>query len=79
MPRKAPSATRLPRPRAPASGRRAEIVDVLVPGERSVEQLAGDVGQSLAGTSHPLRTHARAGLVATRRDGTRIYYRLTDD
>ena len=65
--------------RALASGRRAEIVDVLTQGERSVEELAGEVGQSLANTSHHLRTLARAGLVHTRRDGTRIYYRLASD
>jgi rhodanese-related sulfurtransferase/DNA-binding HxlR family transcriptional regulator len=65
--------------RALASGRRAEIVDVLAQGERSVEELAGEVGQSLANTSHHLRTLARAGLVDTRRDGTRIFYRLAGD
>jgi rhodanese-related sulfurtransferase/DNA-binding HxlR family transcriptional regulator len=65
--------------RALASGRRAEIVDVLAQGERSVEALAGEVGQSLANTSHHLRTLARAGLVSTRRDGTRIYYRLAGE
>jgi rhodanese-related sulfurtransferase len=65
--------------RALASGRRAEIVDVLAQGERSVEELAGEVGQSLANTSHHLRTLARAGLVSTRRDGTRIYYKLASD
>jgi rhodanese-related sulfurtransferase len=65
--------------RALASGRRAELVDVLAQGERSVEELAGEVGQSLANTSHHLRTLARAGLVATRRDGTRIYYRLAGE
>jgi rhodanese-related sulfurtransferase len=65
--------------RALASGRRAEIVDVLAQGERSVEELAGEVGQSLANTSHHLRTLARAGLVSTRREGTRIYYRLASD
>src|SRR5688500_2795116 len=65
--------------RALGSGRRAEIVDVLAQGERSVEELAGEVGQSLANTSHHLRTLARAGLVNTRRDGTRIYYRLASE
>ncbi len=65
--------------RALSSGRRAEIVDVLAQGERSVEELAREVGQSLANTSHHLRTLARAGLVDTRRDGTRIYYRLASD
>jgi rhodanese-related sulfurtransferase len=62
-----------------ASGRRTEIVDLLAQGERSVDEIAGEVGQSLANTSHHLRTLARAGLVSTRRDGTRIYYRLASD
>ncbi len=65
--------------RALASGRRAEIVDVLAQGERSVDELAGQVGQSLANTSHHLRALARAGMVATRRDGTRSCYRLASD
>lgn len=61
------------------SGRRAEIVDVLAQGERSVEQLSEQIGQSVANTSHHLRTLARAGLVRTRRDGTRIYYALAGE
>src|SRR5690349_8000801 len=58
------------------SGRRAEIVDLLAQGERSVEQIAEQIGQSVANTSHHLRTLARAGLVRTRREGTRIFYAL---
>lgn len=58
------------------SGRRAELIELLVQGERSVEQLAEQLDQSVANTSHHLRTLARAGLVAARRDGTRIFYRL---
>jgi len=65
--------------RALASGRRAEIADVLAQGERPVEQIAAELGQSLANTSHHLRAMARAGLVTTRRDGTRIYYALASD
>ncbi|SFK78430.1 ArsR/SmtB family transcription factor [Geodermatophilus ruber] len=65
--------------RALGNGRRAEIVDVLAQGERSVEALAGEVGQSLANTSHHLRVLARAGLVTTRREGTRIHYRLAGE
>lgn len=65
--------------KALASGRRAEIVDVLAQGERSVEEVAAEIHQSLANTSQHLRALARAGLVATRRDGTRIYYRLASD
>jgi rhodanese-related sulfurtransferase/DNA-binding HxlR family transcriptional regulator len=62
--------------KALASGRRTEIVDVLAQGERSVEEIAEEIAQSVANTSHHLRAMARAGLLTTRRDGTRIYYRL---
>jgi len=62
--------------KALSSGRRAEIVDVLAQGERSVEELASEIAQSVANTSHHLQALARAGLVTTRRDGTRIIYRL---
>jgi rhodanese-related sulfurtransferase/DNA-binding transcriptional ArsR family regulator len=61
------------------SGRRAEIVDVLAQGERSVEELAGEISQSVANTSQHLQVLARAGLVRTRRDGNRVFYRLADD
>ena len=58
------------------NGRRAEIVDVLAQGERSVEELGEQIGQSMANTSHHLQVLARAGLVRSRREGTRVYYRL---
>lgn len=59
------------------SGRRAEIVDVLAQGERPVDELAAEIGQSVANTSQHLQQLLRAGLVLTRREGTRIYYRLS--
>lgn len=65
--------------KAMASGRRTEIVDVLAQGERSVEEVAAELDQSVANTSHHLRAMARAGLVTTRRDGTRIFYALASD
>src|SRR5258708_33378584 len=65
--------------KALASGRRAEIVDLLAQGERSVEEVAAEIGQSVANTSHHLRALAQAGLVTTRRDGTRIFYALASD
>jgi rhodanese-related sulfurtransferase/DNA-binding HxlR family transcriptional regulator len=61
------------------NGRRAEIVDVLAQGERSVEQLGEEIGQSAANTSHHLQVLARAGLVRSRRERTRIYYRLAGE
>ena len=65
--------------KALASGRRAEIVDVLAQGERSVEQIAAEIDQSVANTSHHLRAMARAGVLRTRREGTRIVYMLASD
>lgn len=65
--------------KALASGRRAEIVDVLAQGARSVEEIAGEIDQSMANTSHHLRSLARAGLVGGRRQGTRIIYGLASD
>jgi rhodanese-related sulfurtransferase len=65
--------------RALASGRRAEIVDVLAQGERPVEEIAVEIGQSIANTSQHLQQLLRARLVRTRREGNRIYYALADD
>ena len=62
--------------KALANGRRAEIVDLLAQGERSVEQIAEEIGQSMANTSHHLRLLAGAGLLRSRREGTRIVYAL---
>lgn len=59
------------------SGRRAEIVDVLAQGERAVDELAAEIGQSVANTSQHLQQLLRSGLVLTRREGTRIFYRLS--
>jgi rhodanese-related sulfurtransferase len=61
------------------SGRRAEIVDLLAQGERSVDEIAREISQSVANTSQHLQVLARAGLVRPRRDGTRVYYRLASE
>jgi rhodanese-related sulfurtransferase/DNA-binding MarR family transcriptional regulator len=61
------------------SGRRAEIVDVLAQGERSVDEIAAEISQSTANTSQHLQLLARAGLVRSRREGTHIFYRLASD
>ena len=65
--------------KALGSGRRAELIDVLAQGERSVDELAQQIDQSVANTSHHLQVLARAGLVVGQRDGTRVRYRLTSD
>ena len=61
------------------SGRRAEIVDLLAQGERSVDEIASEIEQSVANTSQHLQVLARAGLVRSRRDGTRVFYRLANE
>ena len=65
--------------RALGNGRRGEIVDVLAQGERSVDELAAEIGQTVANTSQHLQVLARAGLVRSRREGNRVYYRLASD
>lgn len=65
--------------KALGNGRRAELVDVLAQSERSVEELAGEIGQSVANTSQHLQVLLRAGLVRTRRDGPWVYYSLAGD
>jgi rhodanese-related sulfurtransferase/DNA-binding HxlR family transcriptional regulator len=60
------------------NGRRLEILDILANGERTVERLAAETRLSLANASQHLQVLRAAGLVARRRDGTRIYYELSD-
>lgn len=59
-----------------SSGRRVQILEVLSQGERTVDQVAEAIGQSMANTSHHLRTLARAGMLSSRRDGTHIRYAI---
>jgi rhodanese-related sulfurtransferase len=65
--------------KALGSGRRAEIVDLLAQGERSVDEVASEIDQSVANTSHHLRALAAVGLLRSQRDGQRVIYRLTSD
>lgn len=59
-------------------GHRLEILELLAQGERSVEALAERVGLPVANASQHLRIMRRAGLLASRRDGKRVFYRLSD-
>lgn len=60
-------------------GLRLEILELLAQGERSVETIARLVGTSIANASQHLRLLRRAGVLATRRDGKRVLYRLADE
>jgi rhodanese-related sulfurtransferase/DNA-binding HxlR family transcriptional regulator len=65
--------------KAMGNGRRIELLDVLAQGERSVEELSTEIGQSVANTSQHLQVLARLGLIVSRRDGNRIHYRIAGD
>ena len=65
--------------KALASPRRLELLEVLAQAPRSVDALAQVTGQSVANASAHLQVLRQAGLVATRKDGTRIWYRLAGD
>src|SRR5438105_4834373 len=57
--------------RALASGRRAEIVDVLAQGERSVDDLTEEIGQSVAYCRGPYCVYADDAVRELRRRGFR--------
>ncbi|MCZ2525019.1 ArsR/SmtB family transcription factor [Streptomyces sp. NPDC059506] len=65
--------------KALANGKRLELLDLLAQGERSVDALARAAGLGLTTASAHLQTLRQAGLVATRRDGVRVHYRLAGD
>jgi ArsR family transcriptional regulator len=58
---------------------RLELLEHLGQGERSVEELAARAGLTFANASRHLRILRRASLVATRRDGKRVIYRLAGE
>jgi rhodanese-related sulfurtransferase/DNA-binding transcriptional ArsR family regulator len=55
---------------------RLELLDLLAQGECPVEPLAAAAGMKLTTASAHLQTLKASGLVRTRREGTRIVYRL---
>ena len=65
--------------RAFSSPRRLELLDLLAQGERTVEQLATESGQSSANASQHLQALHAAGMVTRERDGTRVRYTLAGE
>ena len=61
-----------------AAPARLMILEQLAQGDRGVETLAGKAGLSVANCSQHLQQLRRAGLVAGRRDGKAVIYRLSD-
>src|ERR1051326_8570254 len=62
--------------KALASPHRLELLDLLGQGERSVDELAQELGQSLANTSAHLRVLRQARLVESDKRGLNVVYRL---
>jgi rhodanese-related sulfurtransferase/DNA-binding transcriptional ArsR family regulator len=62
--------------RALASGKRLELLDLLAQGERDVASLAAAADLGVTTASAHLQTLRQANLVTTRRDRTRVLYRL---
>ncbi|HLG00502.1 MAG TPA: metalloregulator ArsR/SmtB family transcription factor [Acidimicrobiia bacterium] len=59
-----------------ASPHRLEVVALLAEGDLPVSEVARRLGLSVANASHHLARLRRPGLVATRREGTRVVCRL---
>ncbi len=65
--------------RALADPKRLCVLEQLATGERSVSDLSRDVGCQVPNMSQHLRVLRSAGLVASRREGSSVFYRLVDD
>lgn len=57
---------------------RLALLSALQRGERSVGELAEATGRPQPNVSQHLASLAHAGLVAARKDGTRVFYRIAD-
>ncbi|MDN5851721.1 MAG: metalloregulator ArsR/SmtB family transcription factor [Actinomycetia bacterium] len=57
---------------------RIRLLDILEQGEHTVEELATSAGLPVKNTSAQLQQLRASQLVATRRDGVRVHYRLAD-
>src|SRR5438034_4308635 len=62
-----------------SSPKRLELLDLLLQGERSVETLAELTGMGIANTSAHLQALRQARMVETRKERTRVFYRLAGD
>ena len=65
--------------KALAHPNRLDLLELVAQGERSVDSLATASGLTLANVSQHLQVLRRAGLVLSRKDGTHVFYRLSDD
>ena len=64
--------------KALADAKRLCVVEQLAEGERSVSDLSRDAGCQVPNMSQHLAVLRSAGIVATRREGSTVFYRLAD-
>lgn len=58
---------------------RLKMMYCLSEGEKNVSEIVAEVGASQSLVSHQLKVLRKAHLVATRKEGRKVYYRLDDD
>jgi rhodanese-related sulfurtransferase/DNA-binding MarR family transcriptional regulator len=63
--------------KAMSNGNRLELLEFLAQGERSVDGLSQVSGLTVANTSQHLQQLRQAGLVENRKEGHKVYYRLS--
>ncbi|WP_369159419.1 ArsR/SmtB family transcription factor [Candidatus Thiodiazotropha sp. LNASS1] len=63
--------------KAMSNGYRLELLEFLAQGERSVDALAQVSGLTVANTSQHLQQLRQAGLVTNRKEGHKVFYRLS--
>ena len=64
--------------KALADAKRLCVLERLAEGERSVSDLSRDVGCQVPNMSQHLAVLRAAGIVASRREGSTVFYRLAD-
>lgn len=65
--------------KALSNGNRLELLEFLAQGERSVEDLAKVSGLTVANTSRHLQQLRQAGLILNRKEGLKVFYRVSAD
>ena len=65
--------------KALSNGNRLELLEFLAQGERSVEDLATVSGLTVANTSRHLQLLRQSGLVLSRKEGLKVFYRISAD
>ena len=65
--------------KALSNGNRLELLEFLAQGERCVEDLASVSGLSVANTSRHLQQLRQAGLILNRKEGLKVFYRISAD